>query len=90
LKKRIKRKLRRGEPQNYAYWYFVCKDSKAVKQFIERGSKRQHDCIRVTLQYMKKKRPEKFEEVKGKEILAELNRREKWFVLIVEVKIRNT
>ena len=76
MKKRIKKKLSKGEPHNYSFWCRVLYNPNEVKQFVEKGDKRQKDCIRLTLQHMKKTNIDLFEELKGRKIIKLLNEEE--------------
>lgn len=74
MKKRKKQKYRLTCPNNYSFWVYTLSEPKHVKAFIDRGSDKQKDNITHVLIYMEKFDPEKFEAIKGKEILKELQK----------------
>lgn len=76
MKKRIKRKLVRGEPHNFHFWCTVLTNPDEVKSFIKKGDKRQKDCIRLTLQYIKVIDSERFNELNGSKVIKQLNLQE--------------
>ena len=63
------------QPANYAYWYWIVANKKSVKDFLERGSIRQLNCIKRTLKYMKRYRKSRFEEIAGEKILELLKKK---------------
>lgn len=77
MKKRIKKKLSKGEPHNYYFWRCVVSKPDEIREFINRGDKRQKDSIRLTLEYMKIMDVDKFEEIEGSKIIKLLNTKDK-------------
>lgn len=77
MKKRIKRKLSKGLPQNYTFWCQTIDRPDELTEFIRRGNKKQKDSIRLVLQYMKRTDPDKFKDVAGHKILKRLNEKKK-------------
>ncbi len=72
MKKTKKDRLRNRIPNNYSFWYWTLKNSDEVNQFIIRGNQSQHESMTHVLLYMQRHDPEKFEEIKGKDILRRL------------------
>ena len=72
-KKTIKNRTR-GEPNNYAFWRLVVSNWDEVMEFINRGDARQKGNVRDTLEYISKKNPEYFKEIKGRIIMKKLKR----------------
>lgn len=69
---RKKRELRNTLPNNHSFWQLTLSREDEVKQFLERGNRSQHEQMNHSLVYMERFEPEKFEEIKGKEILKKL------------------
>lgn len=64
------------EPSNYIFWKGMLKDN-LVQQFIDRGSAEQKLTIKKALLFLKLEDCEMFDEVNGKNLLKQLNRKVK-------------
>ena len=75
ITKKQRKKLFSKQPANYIFWYWALINKKDVKIFLERGSIIQLNCMKRTLQYMKRYRKSRFEEIGGDKILEAVKRK---------------